>query len=63
MDTKMIEAGRSLGVLRLTHLIQKCEEEKGDTAFRILKRVMQVRGDRAGVLKFAREVLAKVNEW
>jgi hypothetical protein len=63
MDTKMIEAGRSLGVLRLTHLIQKCEKEKSEIAFRVLKRVMQIKGDRAGVLKFAREVLASVNEW
>ncbi len=63
MDIK-INIGRRLGVVRLTNMIQACENERqGETAFRILKFAIGAKGDRVGVLRFAREILTNVNEW
>ena len=61
-------AGRMIGVFRLRTLISALELEikgmKGRfNAYMILKRELGCKGSRAGVLKFAREVLADVSSW
>jgi len=68
-QTATVITGRMIGVYRLRVLITRCELEgkglrgRGESSLKILKRELGCKGSREGVLKYAREVLANVQNW
>lgn len=69
-NTPAVLTGRMIGAFRLQVLIKACEVEatglkmtRGPSALSILKRELRVKGNREGVLKYAREVAATVADW
>jgi hypothetical protein len=68
-QTPAVITGRMIGVHRLNVLISACELEgkglrrRGESALKILKRELRCKGSRDGVLAYAREVLANVQNW
>ncbi len=65
-ETPAIKTGRALGVFRLNELIrdvQSDDQQTRNVALRALKRGLGCKGSVAGVLRYAREVLAEVKNW
>jgi len=65
-ETPAIKTGRLIGVFRLNELIRDVEQNEGQHArfaLRHLKAALGCKGDREGVLRYAREVLSAVKDW
>lgn len=66
--TKVI-SGAAIGVFRLKVLIAACKLEgqgmkrRGDSALKILKRELHIKGNRASVIEAAELSLANVERW